>query len=542
MSSVPHSFYKLELWLEVDGEEVPVDAVRVDFELNSIPRASCLLPVGRDGYTGEASPVHAMAALDELTDARLMCEVAAHFGDDGLGLPGGAFTLFEGFTAGAGYSRQASPPSAGYSLNLQHWLGNLNFSSIFSSYSHPSNPSQYSAAAILPADGTGEGGKPISDGLFDYADNIKADKIAAELFESALLPYFKELARQEGLQVSEVGFDAEPLDNSAAAEALGRLKSGGKLRLSDAGAELAGMLEEDLGTVLRDRDELAGHTFWDVLAGACAPLYLFALCPRIDDCLIVPYVPSLKGPYKEIGADQYYGAQLTGVATRPLQAVGIVGGIAYGTNADGRAESDPAIRGLGVGGWFKHPTRKKGMVTILSAPRWASKLFAASEYAADAAGAFGKLKGVANRPNAAGAPNPQIRAAKGKAAESSKGFLDRYAKYIYAIEESKQRQGVVTGPFRLDIAPGSTVKVEAVGEQFLGGEDRTAESFLGSVLRVSHSIDCRSRQASTSFHLAYLRTESQNEQEGRALESHPIYAETWAGAGLRDDEGGDEEE
>ena len=257
MSTVPYSYRKLNLWLVVNGTEIPVVAARLDFELNGIPRASCVLPVGRDILSGGASPVHTLAALDDLTPAKLMCQVVFAYGDDGVTLPSGTFTLFEGYTAGTGYSRSASPPSAGFTIALTHWASDLNYSSIFSQDSSPTNPGRYSAAAIY---GNTSGATVANNAPADIKSVLTDANISQELFQSALLPFFQNLAKQNGLQIKNTTYTGKA-DNSVASASLARFKSNGLLKLVTGGDLLGGAIYDDLQRVVQSVDELAGSSW-----------------------------------------------------------------------------------------------------------------------------------------------------------------------------------------------------------------------------------------------------------------------------------------
>jgi hypothetical protein len=112
-------------------------------------------------------------------------------------------------------------------------------------------------------------------------------------------------------------------------------------------------------------------------------------------------------------------------------------------------------------------------------------------------------------------------------------FLNRFAQAHYALEKLRIRQAVLSGPFRLDVAPGTTVRVENVGEQHIGS-DAFRAPFYAHVARVSLAVDGETPSIGTSFHLSHIRSEQENGQDATSIAKHPLYKDTFTGAGLVD--------
>jgi hypothetical protein len=92
---------------------------------------------------------------------------------------------------------------------------------------------------------------------------------------------------------------------------------------------------------------------------------------------------------------------------------------------------------------------------------------------------------------------------------------------------------VCSCPFRLDIAPGSTIKVENEGEQFIAS-DPLAAPFYAHVVRVSLGVDGEQPSIGTSFHLSHIRSEAENGDDRTSVLKHPLYQETFSGCALVD--------
>jgi len=101
---------------------------------------------------------------------------------------------------------------------------------------------------------------------------------------------------------------------------------------------------------------------------------------------------------------------------------------------------------------------------------------------------------------------------------------------MYIAHALKGRTGQISGFLRYDICPGSTVKLEGTGEQFLGRGDALNFDIFAQVTRVSHVINAEGRQAGTAFQLNYLRTEAENAVDATSIAKHPFFTTPWKGA------------
>lgn len=529
MATSEYKYARVTAWVDIAGEKLPLVGVNIDYELNAIPRCQCRLPVGRDVRSGKASAVHDFIA--GLT-APVVIKVYAHFEVDADSAGSSIITanedilLFEGESAGVGFSRTTSAMQ--FTLQGRHWLGALEEGSILSASSAVSNPGRYTLGALDKS--VGESGARDWGGLAGAGTLITHTTIRRDFWGSALHPWFTALAKTDPFWVESLAIKPST-PNSRVSDALDRMKPSSdfdKLSISDeiVDSSLAGSIANDISLITKDPEQTAHQTFWDVLVGACAPEYLFAVVPRISDALVVPYIPAYRTPYLTIPISQLTSVEISRPASRRLRGFGLMAGLTPTTGLDGvpGGEGKPGIAG------YYDSKLEGGVVRIEVGPRWTTQLLVPSDSAAESSGAKGVVISTADRPEA-GASSPAPLAAKTRNKTVIRPLLDRYAQARYAAEALRGRMGSISGPFRQDIAPGSTVRIETAGEAFIA-EDAASAAFVGTVVRVSMSLDAENRSAATSFQLAYIRSDAENLEDATSIASHPLYIATYSGASL----------
>lgn len=538
MTEMDWSLSRYDVEVSIAGEPAPASAVQWHYELNAIPSASIAIPTGSDAETGARSPAAALMERlsgDDAVEIRVRRRTSGDAKD--FGLPDGEWVkVFEGRYVGPGFRRDRSGRSQ-FEVSAAHWLSKADASSIFSRWSHPSNPAQYSASLMGGPEGTGAATSLAYVGVHDPADALTVDNIAKDFWEDALRPYFRGLAAQDMFRIPEQGAyaagdgDATSIPNGPALEVLGRIRSSPSLRFAAAAdSDLRAQVLEHLLTGLADVGAMASHTLWDVLVAGLAANYMFAIVPRFEDALVVPYVPTRRDWHATIGLDEYNAVDFSALAQRPIRAVGILSRYDSSTGMSGSPDADGRTADAMVGGWYKVPGAATGMVHVEPAPAWASRCVAMPDYAGGASGASGGLVATADRPDAAGPPDLKARAAVAAGAAAAQGFLARYARSRASQLVAADRRGGLGGPLRADLCPGTSVLVPVADDLAAGG---TSLSFVGSIVRVSSFLDCRTGAARTSLELAHLRTFRENGEGGVGLDSHPLYSEPFTGAAMR---------
>lgn len=518
-------------------------AAVIAFELNAIPRAEFHIAAGRDAGTGDASQVHTVADLlqaetpvELILDARHIA--AAAFGLAGRErVPFGETTIFDGYVSGI----TTTQTGAGLSFVLQatHWLADMAHASALSQNSHPSNHGAFSYQAAHTLPGSGIGYTPFAaQGL------INTSVINTDLWKGGLLPWLQEVAGRDFINTIELSFLKQATPGTAAAlAALNRFTTSSgnyvplQLRTTDADASsVAAALYLD--TQNETYESFATTTLWDKLVQGFAPKYMFAIVPRVNDALVVPYVPGLKQTWQHvIRASDYDPIRTISPRERAVAAVGVFSGIGLRTGANAHEPGSPgdvAVR-HGIGGWYRGADR--GMVMFREAPPWLSNISSPDRYAVWGSGAGKHPVSSAAHPTGGQLapgdkpPEPEVLRI------TTKRMLDRYAQALYAYEHLRGRQADVVCRPRFDIAPGSTVRVRRHGDQFvraaLGGlGDDTTEDLIGDVLRVTHHISRDPPKFETVLTLAHIRTQSEQDKPNGYVDGHPLWEKSWPGAGL----------
>lgn len=128
---------------------------------------------------------------------------------------------------------------------------------------------------------------------------------------------------------------------------------------------------------------------------------------------------------------------------------------------------------------------------------------------------------------------PPLRLSK----EEVQRFLqigDRYAKWAFLDEAFKNRVVMLSGRFRVDISPGSTVRFETMGANILNLPIAGSYTgvFQGLVDQVSLTIDAESAVAMTTFSISHVRNESEIATQSLSPPRHPVYNQDWLGGFL----------
>jgi hypothetical protein len=534
-------FYMPRMYVAIEGIDAQLPAIRFNatFELNTIPQASVSIPVGNEFRTHQPASVHQVAT--QLGQRRRRCQVmlwmqpvipgAPDLPAD-LGIPQGSFRIFDGWTAAVGFS--VTNGAAQYNIQLDHWLSDMNFSSVFSKTSHPSNRAEYTFGAL--SGGGCEGGETINwSGVTHTSSFFTADHIESDLWLDAIKPWFTCLCNQDAFEARERNLLGRG-KNDAALAALRRIKDGtGYVPLAPDlafDADLSGVLSDDAAQMTQNPGDNAQVTIWDTLVGKFAAQYLFAVVPLVDRAMVVPFIPGYRAAYKTIPPAHQTQVEWTNVISRRLRGMGVLSGLTMDTGAgDGPPNRDQQDGSSGIGGYYApNDDTGDGQVIIKAGPSWCGRLFRASNYPDESSGGDGKPIADAMAP---GVARPGRRAAVAARRAPVRRFLDRYAQALYALEMVRGRQAIAAGPLRFDVAPGSTILVYPTGNQFAPG-DQLAAPFYASVVRVSMHLDAEALQVGTGFHLAHCRGEQENTSDATSIAGHPLYKGTFLGCGLLD--------
>jgi hypothetical protein len=534
---------------------LPVVACQTNFALNSIPDCQLQLAMGRETYGGGVSAVHShVNELRRMLPVKVWAEVsrrtASTPGLSRLRWPDTPFSLFEGYTVGMGIDRDVNG-TATATLGCTHWLSDLAFSSAVSRTSAPSNPSDLSFGGSYRA------GKSSAASFFTWgtpSSYVTGTNISTDFWGKALYPLFAFLCADDRFQlVAEKLLPAlEPGEkgNFEALRALRRFEGSGvaykysqpvKMDPKQVGiAEVASSMAR--GILSPTPDSLAVTTLWDHLTGDILPNLLLSLVPMVDRALIVPFVPGLRSTWTRLLGNELGALKQSQRNPRPLRGFGIMTAVTGPSGgflpADGRPPGGVAVSAIGVGGYWQNPdpSTARGMVHFKAAPPW----LAAMQAPPPPAGLVTPPDGVRG---AAGAPGAGVRPpdilTPAQALKRVRTLSNEFARAMYCYEILRGRSGVVASAFRMDLAPGSTVEIEAVEDVFVQAELKKAGLPLSgplyaTVSRVSQTLSSEQSSAATLLQLDHLRTSQENTSDSVSTTRHPIWNNVWTGAPLLD--------
>ncbi len=530
------------------------------FALNKIPLASCAVAVGRDARSLEAALIHTkFPEVKKMLRARVILFPsgqwqASDFSDFDRPEPGaggwdlaGPQVIFDGYVTGIGYKKTRG--TLRIIIHLIHWLSDLAFSSIFSNQSHPGNPANLTFRAVhklLAAGTVGPGQKKnhmLRESVFD--EILSPQNIKADLWGKGLAEVMCKASELDLIQTgSPANCGGTTAKNDFALAALARMEGthscsktpyrwSSPLTLGGLGTQ-GGLLAKAMNRFVGSQYLRAwwATTIWDKLVHDIAPSFMFHIVPRVEDALVAPFVPGLRTPWQvRVAANEIDKLYVTSYNRRPLRGVGIYADRKAGTvNGGGDQPQAQIVTLRGIGGCCMPDPNAKGMMLLRRAPGWLSNV---PDFANPAGRTvLGREPGGAVK--ATGSATTPFVAALGVAAGNSRRFeaskatgelYDNLACYVYMLEILRGRSGMVSGKFRLDIAPGSTVNFTDIGDQHIasGGVDLASPSIYCSVMKVSNALDAEMGKASTVFSIAHVRTETENGDVRTSIAAHPMY-------------------
>lgn len=564
-SDIPFSMTRFKLKAVIttaDGDvEFPdIVAISATFALNSIPTAVLLVPTGVNIKTGEKAAIHVHKAKLRARDkAKVTLTVdTPEWANDKM--PSGDYVIFEGFYVGIGYERAYN--SATYELQLTHWLDDLNNSSLLNGNWFPNAPfdlAQSAASYVLgPGDGDNTGvalggNKPWSTvPRIDNGDIVTAGNINDDMWEKVLKPAFTAIANFP----APVYQTEEGKKNDAALAALERMPGKGQEYYKPLKLDTTGLLPETVqGAVATgiSKEALEGFaysTFWSKLVGDYGSQFFFAISPSAEFATPIPFFAGLRGYYTTIRADEYGYARFNASLTQVIESVDIfypsqtsATGYVLG-DFDGSGGEPPPGLAFPLG-WYppRSKQNKNGMKLLKEPPGWMYNFIPEAPMAGRTTGITDVQLGCTACPQKGpdspppGVPTPD--AALREVVDSN--ALSRFAEHYFKTEVLSQRFGELSGKLRFDIAPGSVVQIETPPDDPTkrGRSVSDTDSFYATVMQVSYAINAEKATAGTSFVLAHLRTDGENNDDlytrcencGGA-DRPPLYALPWLGAPL----------
>jgi hypothetical protein len=546
MASTPpdtYVFTSFKIWAMFEGTRIDdIAGISGTFALNGIPSATLTLAAGINAATNKAAAFHTLRAggRPKLREkVKVYLDITTTDGKKAKMPNVKSMLIFEGYYAGMGYQR--SDKSAGFTVNIVHWLDDLNCSSMASGNWFPGAPFDLAESACAYSVGLSDGGAWAVPQMDARGDIINAGTIEGDLWEECLKKLMLKIAdwpvprlRGEGEQ-----------KNDAATAALQRMpgKSDSYAPLSlDLAGTLPNNVADGVGQALtRDAaDTYAYSTFWSKLVGDWGAQFFFAVSPAVEFAFPIPFFGGLKweSGMKVISADEYNYASFMASTSQILEEVDIFTSVPSQSGLAGRGNPDSArpISNFEPSGWYpKENADRRGMIMLKSLPGWLANYIRPSKYTHESTGQTTSTPGDDKNPDH-GAPAP----ADGDVKEQTKtmaDIADRFAEHWYKSELLQQRYGEMSGKLRFDIAPGSIVKIEPP-EHVMTALPDSKINMYATVVQVTFAINSEQAQAGTSFSLAHIRTEDENNDtklttcEVCGSNRPPLYLKPWKGGPL----------
>lgn len=531
----PFAVIKLKLEAVVDDGAIVFDDVVQyvsSWALNSIPVASLLVAVGKRVDTDKQATIH--ESLDSLrqhqkieiflTPTLLTVEKADPALPDQVRMK-----IFEGKIVGTGWRRTTT--GAHFTINILHWLGDVNYTSAISASSHPGNPADYVYPAVFrglgPGSSVSAGGNPT---WVPMVEQTLVNNFEEDLWTNTLKPMMQQIAEDDPFEVALIGGQPGGGDENTLA-ALDRMKVDpvAPLEVNLFGTN-ASVIQHSLAQalILETKSNWVNTTLWGKLIGDFSPAYWFSVVPRVEDALIVPYTGGLQGePWAVIGSEDYNQSDLNAQLHQVLRAVGIVHPVMMMTGFDANRGMVKVDHG-GCAGWYQPKDQEKGMVLLKDAPRWLSDAVVPFVFSSKSQGVdMTPIGTVLDEEGTGGPRDPDFDIEKNQ--ESFKEVLSAYAHQWYVLESLKGRVGEISGKLRFDICPGSNIKVEAGGSRNVDEDAGLTEDIFATVMQVSYLINAESQRAGTAFTLDHIRTARENTEDSTSVPGPPLYTKKWVG-------------
>jgi hypothetical protein len=539
------------IWLNAGGQLMPflLDVVqgRLSWELNGIPTAKVTLACGREVTTGLPANIHYL--IDYLRmQLPFQLYVSAKEFSNSYGVPiepwpNQPFLVFEGYTAASGMTKSASGQIE-YSLDLVHWLADMDYSSGLSRTVHPLNANALSNSASV------FGGFGLSPSFVSSTSGdsfFTSPVIQRDFWGQALKPWLLQVCRQNILTDPNDPILPPPGQqgsNYEAIRALARFEpltfagpKGQPVQLYRYGVPLSLNAQQlaDLPFVsLAIADDVSTETFqsmaattlWSKLLGGYGSSYLFSVVPMVQSAIVVPFTPGIRGTWQVIYAEEYQAMASGASADRAIRGVRLYGGLGDETGAFGGKLGEAGAQDT-IGGAFTNPFMGDGMIRYANAPRWMSSINNPDSYGRESMQPGGFM-GNAFFPGA----GPALRLPRPMAIRrKAQSVLNLYAQFVYVNEVTQNRSLSVSGRLRFDIGPGSSVQVMLSEEKFversLGQVGQN--SVFGSVRRLTHTLDAATCQAGTTFDIGWIRTPIENTLDGTSVPGSPLWGTPWYG-------------
>ena len=515
------------LVLFIDDEEFEIAQLSMSFALNAIPRAACMIAVGRNIRTKDQAAIHKVLNLRKMLKASIeFYPFNSKFSiDTDEFWPDTPLVIFDGYYTGVSYAKISGKIQP--VIHLIHWLVDMDGSSVLNANQHPGSPaSMLTVAAKGPI-----GAASVTDLMkpsYVLSTGSAIDFTIKDVWEG-IRDIFMDLCERPKFNLKGLGCNPIQRTNDTALKALKRFETGGRFfRPLLIDGTIAKPVGTAIGKVIVQRSAFldAENTFWGKLLQHCADFQM-AVIPRATSALVVASVPSYQNAYKIITPAEFVSFEMTSMLNRPIAAVGVIGSYITSTNPVSSNAPRPFSCISGT-----YPTETGSLLTGLNlavpAPPWLANSSLANNRTPTQQTPPTATSGSGSTPDP---PNPDPNTS-----ESLTPVYDLYARSVYVENVLRGRSAKLSGKLRFDISPGSTVCIMPSVEKMIGTNDQLAIPFYAYVRRVDITINAEGQFALTSFDLSDVRTEAENNDPNTSMDKHPLFGDAVAlGASLAEE-------
>jgi hypothetical protein len=555
MASEPYVSARFELEATIGGQLFKdIVSISATFALNAIPRASLEVAVGVDARSASGTEYATIHTARKSLRPRDPVEVRLKIKDvEGKKSrqPEESYVIFKGFLSGIGFQRSAN--NANFTIQVVHWLDDLNNTSAVHGDWFPSAPQDLAQAAGavvlgLVAASAGAEGQPIGD-----IDNRIAStgNVEKDLWLKVLRPLFEAIAKSKN--PSEQCKDQK--SNDAALKALALMPGDGSayykplaLNVGSNSENISGAIRKGLSADLRNG--LSYTTLWNKIVGQLGPSFFFSISPCIEYAIPIPFFGGLRKPWIPPGGDreftimaeEYSYADFNANMSQILESV-----IVFHTpQLETFSGSGTVRRPLALVDGFclpigEFPPNQKdkdrqGLKLVKELPSWLTNINTAAGYVPSAGVTSRQVLGdTSSGPGRSGEnePAPGYDIPTNSPLLDLKKITDKFCEHWYKTELLQQRTGQLSGRLRFDIAPGSTVSIELPPRDIRFGNGTPDGNMVATVVSTSFVINAERAVAGTSFVLANMRTKEENDDNELTSATPPLYPSSpWSGGPL----------
>jgi len=534
--SSPWAATRLRIEVIIDGFHFEAVQFISSFQLNSIPTCSIMVAVGRSVKTLKKAAVH-----DHFKNIKVQSSVEVYISPQHMDASGADIPhewhesmIFKGQVTGVGWKRSTS--GAQFVIHAEHFCAAFNYSSSLSGGSHPSNQAQFSFGAMTEArlinanSGLGE-----AQWLpFIPRDEISSGNIGEDLWDLVLEKMIRKVAKEPALDERLRNTDDTEKGNGLILNILDDVNS------AKMGMNLGGISDTVIDGNIADylwNKSFGKADFHQTMWGKIlqwAGTFWFMVVPRPEEVLIVPNSGPLRGDHwATLKTSDYVQADMNNSMKQLVRCVGISHTVTTSTGFDTSGAVEGAPTHYDLAAVYPPEPPKRGVAIVKEAPDWLAdpvlswqksrKTVATPDR--EVVGSQDGADGDGNEMD----PKEDIQ----KNTEDLQSVMQKLAQQWYVIENLAGRYTEISGRLRFDICPGSTVKVEAGSDPFVAN-DQLQETYYAQVMGVTTAINSEQQRAGTTFSLAFVRTEEENETDEFTVSSPPLYKEGWYGKEMAD--------